>query len=345
MAASEFSHPEPSDESDSIDWDDFRVFLEVVRTGSFNRAAMKLKMTQPTVSRRLQRLEEAINVRLFDRDRKGPRLTVEGQRIYSDTCTAQAALERAASHAAGARKRVEGDCKILMGEGVASYWMSRFLAPFFNRYPNIELKVFGSNDASQHKRELFDLCVHYFEPSQAEPIAVRLGTMYFIPFASREYLRTHGAPQRMDALSGHRMLDLATYVYKGSWASWSRSEASAQALLFTNLTGCLAESVRHGAGIALLPTYAATVDHNFVPLDVGVHFTAPIFVSYQRDAVKRRPVGITLDFLRNHVFDQKRMPWFRETYHASELDWHKRLSDAVHRAAAPHETTDSISAD
>src|SRR3954454_7195834 len=107
-----------------VDWDDFRVFLEVVRTGSFNRAAAKLKMTQPTVSRRLARLEEAIGVRLFNRDRRGPRLTVEGQRIYNDACSAQVALMRAANQVAGAGRRVEGDCKVHVGEGVATYWIS-----------------------------------------------------------------------------------------------------------------------------------------------------------------------------------------------------------------------------
>src|ERR1700691_3046357 len=125
-----------------VDWDDFRVFLEVVRSGSFNRAAIVLKMTQPTVSRRLVRLEAAIGVRLFDRDRRGPRLTYEGQRIFNDANTAQAALTRAATQASSAAARVEGDCKIFMGDGIASYWMTRFLAPFFTRYPNIEMKLF-----------------------------------------------------------------------------------------------------------------------------------------------------------------------------------------------------------
>jgi DNA-binding transcriptional LysR family regulator len=332
----ELPYAETGEGPEGVDWDDFRVFLEVVRTGSFNRAAAKLKMTQPTVSRRLVRLEEGIGVRLFDRDRRGPRLTVEGQRIYNDACAAQAALMRAANQVAGSSRRVEGDCKVFMGEGVATYWMSRFLAAFFTRHPNIELKVFGAHDPTIDKRELFDLHIHYYEPTETEPIAVRLGTMHFIPFASREYLRIHGAPQTVDALSRHRLLDLAVYLSDmGSWASWSHREASTHALLFTNLTGCLAESVRAGAGIALLPTYAALVDDNFVPIEIGVRFTAPIYISYQRDAVKRWPVRTTLDFIRTHVFDKKNMPWFREAYGAPELDWRKRLASSIDRATVP----------
>jgi DNA-binding transcriptional LysR family regulator len=314
-------------ETEEINWDDFRVFVEVVRTGSFNRAAARLKTTQATVSRRLLRLEAAIGVRLFDRDRRGPRLTFEGQRIYNDANAAHFALTRAASQATSAAGRVEGDCKIFMGDGVASYWMTRFLAPFFTRYPNIELKLFGAYDTAADKREIFDLQVHYYEPAEAEPVAIRLGTMHFIPFASREYLRINGVPHTIDDLQRHRLLDLAVYLADmGSWASWSREDANKHTVLFTNLSACLAEAVRHGAGIALLPTYAPVVDESFVPLDIGVRFQAPIFVSYQREAPKKWAVRATIDFLRHNVFDSKNMAWFRDTFAPPADDWNHRLN-------------------
>lgn len=318
---------------DGVDWDDFRVFLEVVRTGSFNRAATRLKMTQPTVSRRLIRLERAIGVRLFDRDRRGPRLTFEGQRIFNEATAAQAALVRAANQASNAAARVDGDCKLFMGDGLASYWMTRFLAPFFNRYPNIELKLFGAHDTVTDKREIFDLHVHYYEPADTDPIAVRIGTMHFIPFSSRQYLNAAGTPRTVEELSRHRLLDLAIYLADmGSWASWAREDAASHTVLFTNLSACLCEAVRHGAGIALLPTYAVLVDEEFVPLDIGVRFQAPIFVSYQRDATKKWPVRATLDYMRNKVFDKKNMPWFRDNYVSPDSDWQTRFQEFVKQA-------------
>jgi DNA-binding transcriptional LysR family regulator len=323
---------------EGVDWDDFRVFLEVVRAGSFNRASTKLRMTQPTVSRRLLRLERAIGVRLFDRDRRGPRLTYEGQRIFNDANTAQVALTRAANQASSAAARVEGDCRILMGDGLAAYWMTRFLAPFFTRYPNIELKLFGAYDTAADKREIFDLHVHYYEPADADPVAIRMGTMHFIPFASPDYLRVNGVPRSIDDLGRHRLLDLAVYLADmGSWASWSREDAGKHTVLFTNLSACLGEAVRYGAGIALLPTYAPLVDADFVPLDMGIRFQAPIFVSYQREAAKKWPVRATIDFLRSHVFDRKNMPWFRDVYIAPSEDWPQKLT-ALLKQAAEQET-------
>jgi DNA-binding transcriptional LysR family regulator len=327
---------------DGTDWDDFRVFLEVVRAGSFNRAAVRLKMTQPTVSRRLARLEKRIGVRLFDRDRRGPRLTYEGQRIFNDATAAAAALTRATNQASSAAARVEGDCKILMGDGVAAYWMTQFLAPFFTRYPNIEMKLFGAYDTAADKREIFDLHVHYYEPAESDPIAIRLGTMHFIPFAAREYLRQHGVPRNLDDLGRHRLLDLAVYLADmGSWSSWSREDAGKHTVLFTNLSACLAEAVRYGAGIALLPTYAPLVDDEFVPLEIGVRFAAPIFVSYQREAAKKWPVRATIDFLRACVFDRQNMPWFRDNYVPPQADWPSKFSLLRKQAGEPDDGSES----
>ena len=324
--------------ADDLNWDDFRVFLEVVRTGSFNRASVRLNMTQATVSRRLARLEARIGVRLFDRDRRGPRLTFEGQRIYNDTSTAHFALARAANQVLGGG-RVEGDCKIFMGDGIASYWMTRFLPLFFTRYPGIELKLFGAYDTAADKRAIFDLQVHYYEPAEAEPVALRVGTMHFVPFASRDYLRQHGVPESVDDLQKHRLLDLAAYLADmGSWSALSRDGMSKHTALFTNLSACLAEAVKHGAGIALLPTYSAVVDPAFVPLELGVRFHAPIFVSYQREAPKNWAVRTTIDFLRHKVFNRKTMPWFSETFSMPSPDWAAKLRLALADDDGPEES-------
>ena len=68
--------------------DDFRlrVFLEVVRTGSFTRAAERLKISQPAVSQNIAELESSLGVSLFDRSRQSVRLSGEGElfKSYAD---------------------------------------------------------------------------------------------------------------------------------------------------------------------------------------------------------------------------------------------------------------------
>jgi DNA-binding transcriptional LysR family regulator len=59
------------------------TFLDLVETRSFHRTAERLRVTQSTVSARIQTLEQAVGVRLFTRSRAGTDLTTEGARFES----------------------------------------------------------------------------------------------------------------------------------------------------------------------------------------------------------------------------------------------------------------------
>ncbi|MFD2184924.1 LysR family transcriptional regulator [Rhodoplanes azumiensis] len=62
--------------------DDIRAFVAVVDTGSVGKAALCLNLTQPAISRRVQRLEETLGVTLLDRDSKPARATRAGESAY-----------------------------------------------------------------------------------------------------------------------------------------------------------------------------------------------------------------------------------------------------------------------
>jgi len=305
-----------------IEWDDFRVFLAVVQTGSVNRAAVQLGLSQPTASRRLSRLEQHLGARLFDRDRTGPRLTHHGRRILNDVTAAGYSLNRASRAANSAQGLIEGDCRIVMGDGLATYWMPRFLGQFYEQHPNIELKMFVAQDSTAGKNEAFDIQLHYYEPVEVDPVTMRVATLHFVPFASRAYLAKHAAPKTIADLADHRMMEMSAYrIDKGPWSDLMKGSDLHSAPLLTNQSAPLAEAVRQGVGIALLPTYIVTTDDNFVPLDVGLHLPAPVYMSFQREVAKKWSVRAVIDFLRDSVFQRKTMPWFSEEYGFPDTSW------------------------
>ena len=63
-------------------WDDLRFFLAIARAGSLTAAPAELRVSQPTVSRRLAAMEARLGVRLFDRTRSGYELTAPGLEIF-----------------------------------------------------------------------------------------------------------------------------------------------------------------------------------------------------------------------------------------------------------------------
>lgn len=317
-----YSNSSEADVSKGLPWDDFRIFLAVVQTGSVNRAAARLGVSQPTASRRLSRLEERLGFLLFDRDRTGPKLTHHGRRILNDVAAAGYSLNRASRSSGLVKGRIEGDCRVVMGDGLAAYWMPRFLGRFYEQHSNIEFRLFVAQDSTAGKNESFDIQFHYYEPVEVDPVSIRVATLHFVPFASRDYLERHPAPRNISDLADHRMLEMAAYrIDKGPWSHWLNGAPTLTAPLLTNQSAPLAEAVRQGVGIALLPTYIVVTDERFVPLDIGLHLPAPVYMSFQREVTRKWPVRAAIDFFREVVFQRKAMPWFAEEFHFPSSSW------------------------
>jgi molybdate transport repressor ModE-like protein len=308
------------------DWDDFRILMTVIKMGSFNRAADALGLSQPTVSRRIAALEEAIGKRIVDRGSTGAVLTLEGQRICDELSIAHAALERAIEERPRSHKDV---VKLLITDGVAAYWLTHFLPSLYRHLPQIELRIFTSNDSLSERGGHHDLSLHFLSPNDPDMVANRLGMLHFIPYASASYLREHGHPLSPADFANHRLLDFMLYlVDNGSWMTILPNRIGQECTqLFTNSSAVLAESVRNGAGIALLPTYGSLFEKGMVPLDIGLYLETPFWLCYRQEAIVKSAVQCVSHFLR-HIFDRNTMPWFADRY-VSPAKFPKTSVDAI----------------
>lgn len=296
------------------DWDDFRLLLSVVQFGSFTRAASALGIQQGTVSKRIERLEESLGIRLIQRSTRGSALTAEGHRVVAELNIAHEALLKAVQGAQLADNRLH-DVKLLTTDGIATYWMVRFLPFLFEMHPDLEVRIFTATDFEAEQRGHFDLSVHYIQPTDPNLITTRLGTLHFIPYGSPAYFAKHGKPKSTADLAQHRLLDYLLYIIdKGTWMTrLPAALGSGRAQFFTNSSAALCESVRAGAGIALLPTYGSLFESGLEPIEVGLRFETPFWICYKQELAARRSVRIAVEFLK-HIFNRRTMPWFGEHY-------------------------------
>lgn len=75
-----------------MDWDDLRFFAELVRQGNLSATARRLRADHSTVARRIDSLERALKIKLFDRLPRGYVLTEEGERIAERVGTPEEAV-------------------------------------------------------------------------------------------------------------------------------------------------------------------------------------------------------------------------------------------------------------
>ncbi|CAB5686193.1 HTH-type transcriptional regulator AbgR [Delftia tsuruhatensis] len=124
-----------------IDQRQLQCFLEVVNTGSINRAAQKLHIAQPALSRRIQQLEHALGTELFVRTKAGVDLTAPGQRLYGK---AQAWLMEFERLQQSMRQEVEPGGDVLrlgMAAGPMALLLPRVMAWAVELSPGLRLRV------------------------------------------------------------------------------------------------------------------------------------------------------------------------------------------------------------
>jgi DNA-binding transcriptional LysR family regulator len=124
-----------------MEWGDVRVFLAVIRKGSFGEAARSLGVSHPTVGRRIKALEDEAQQALFRRTNEGLVLTDAGDRVM----TLAEAMEDSAlameRRLAGNHERLEGILRISSAEWFANYVLAPVLVELTRRHPAIVPKL------------------------------------------------------------------------------------------------------------------------------------------------------------------------------------------------------------
>lgn len=127
------------------DPDELRTFLTVAEKGSLTAAARELKLTQPGLSRQIQRLERAIGTPLFHRSRNGVRTTPAGDRVraYAEETLSRYAelLEELCQDEA----LLQGELRLAASTTPAEFLVPRLIADFTAAHPQVSAIVFTAD--------------------------------------------------------------------------------------------------------------------------------------------------------------------------------------------------------
>jgi DNA-binding transcriptional LysR family regulator len=119
-----------------------RELLSVTTTPSISRAARRLGMSQPALSRQLRALEQAIGLTLFERSARGVSLTPAGVSLAGDAPALLEAAERLVREVDRVKRSVEGRCMIgTVATAAASALLARVTARCAELYPNLQVVV------------------------------------------------------------------------------------------------------------------------------------------------------------------------------------------------------------
>lgn len=249
------------------DWHVYRTLLTVLEQGSLSAAARELGLTQPTVGRHIDALEDAIGSQLFVRSPNGllPTDAALELKPYAETLAAtSAALLRTAS---GHRERVAGTVRISASEVIGVEVLPPILAPLMAAHRDLNIELSASDAIEDLLNREADIAVRMAEPAQDQLLGRRIGEIPLGFHAHRRYIEQHGMPEEIADLAGHRLVgfDRQTAYIRTMMARFPLPDGLAFAFKSDNPLAQIS-AIRAGLGIGICQTGLAARDPDLLPV-------------------------------------------------------------------------------
>jgi len=186
-----------------MDWRALQDVVTVAETGSLSAAARRLNVSQPTVGRRIEQLEEQLGALLFNRTARGLVLTKVGEGILNHAKQMEEgalAIERIAT---GANQELQGNVRVSLIEDLGIQWIPQKLNEFHKEFPQLAIEVNIDNRNVDLLRREADIAIRLARPEQADLICRKVGMLHFGLYASQSYLDEHGIPEHRRDLKDH----------------------------------------------------------------------------------------------------------------------------------------------
>lgn len=304
------------------DWDAARIFLEVVRCGSFRSAAERLGLSINVVRRRIDDFERQIGATLFTRDVHGTRLTDEGSLVVSAVERMEAASFDLLRAGDSVTNSLSGEVRVAVTEGLGTFWLAPRLVEFQQAFPNILVDLHCAMRSADVSRHEADVAIHLLQPAALDVKLVRLGRMHLMFFASQKYIERYGAPRTPDELVKHRfVMQVADQTAaKETFESLFPGHSQRDLLVMrTNVSSANYWAVANGAGIGVFPSYACALGGKIIPLEVELRRPFDIWLSYHPGSGRIPRVRRMIDWLVE-AFNPAEFPWFKDEFiHPSEF--------------------------
>ncbi|MGF7000010.1 DNA-binding transcriptional LysR family regulator [Paraburkholderia sp. GAS32] len=187
--------------------DDVQIFVHTVDYGSFSEAARQLNIAPAHASASVQRLEKALDTRLFTRSTRSMQLSDAGERYLPHARVMIGALEQGQHALADGRGALSGPLRLSAPSDFGRNLLLPWLDEFQHRHPGLSLHVKISDRAADLIRQPLDALVRYGALPDSSLLAMKLvDNNRRALCAAPSYLERHGAPAKVEDLRRHNCL-------------------------------------------------------------------------------------------------------------------------------------------
>lgn len=176
-------------------YDNMIVFMAIVESGTFLQAAKKLKTSQATVSRKLQILEEELQITLISRNTRDLEITDSGQKLYDELVKQRNSIHNTIDSLRTNNNTVKGRLRVALPIGISYYIISPYLLNFIKDNPEITVEIYYHNHEIDLLKQNFDLAITNHEPKQQTMLIKKVSSIKLHLYCTPEYIQKYGNPK------------------------------------------------------------------------------------------------------------------------------------------------------
>ncbi|WP_326541200.1 LysR family transcriptional regulator [Pseudorhodoferax sp.] len=242
-----------------------QVFIRVVETCSFSKAAAELGITQPTATKAIAGTEERLGVRLLHRSTRGVTPTEVGTQYYARCKAIERAIDEAENHASQAHNGAGGLLRISTSVAFGRRILVPLALGYMQANPAVLIDISFDDRYVDLVEQGMDLAIRMGQMADSSLGARYLGSNPWVMVASQAYMDRCGQPAEAADLARHACIVYSSVQGDDRWRlTASAGPAAGRAVSVpvsgpfrsNNLSAILA-AASAGMGLAILPWYVA----------------------------------------------------------------------------------------
>ncbi|MEA5003328.1 MAG: LysR family transcriptional regulator [Christensenella sp.] len=243
-----------------MDIKQLRYYTEVVKCGSYTKAAENLNVTQPMLTRTVKQLEDELEVKLIERNSKCFLPTDAGSELYQNACSLLLQYKDIYRSIGDIRSRKKGKVSISIPGVILDMYFPMILKRFYEEYPNIDISVIEEGSKAV-AASVFAGDVDLGIVMLPVPELSQLGYTVLIKsvcklLTSKEHPFAHRNKVRLAELKNERLITFGdTATLHDELIAQCRKEGFIPHIAYKSLMpGFDVKMVSYGLGIAVLPS-------------------------------------------------------------------------------------------
>ncbi len=249
------------------------LFIRVVETGSFSRAAEGLGIAQPTATKAVAAIEERLGARLLHRSTRGVTPTEVGALYYEKCKRISRDVEDAENLATLLQSGIGGLLRISTSLAFGRRVMVPLVLRYMRENPGVVIDLLFDDRYVNMVEQGVDLAIRMGRLADSSLGARYLGTNPWVMVAAPSYLGEHPAPRVPADLAAHNCLIYSSVQGDDRWGftgpTGEEISVPVAGRLRTNNLSAVLAATRAGMGLAVLPWYVAresVADATVVPV-------------------------------------------------------------------------------